>query len=56
VSSGEHKRGQKPAIRVQANPKALGAYNLTLEDVRTAINNANVNQAKAASMAPPAHR
>jgi multidrug efflux pump len=38
--------GQRPAIRVQANPKALGAYNLTLEDVRTAINNANVNQAK----------
>jgi multidrug efflux pump len=38
--------GQRPAIRIQANPKALGAYNLTLEDVRTAINNANVNQAK----------
>ena len=38
--------GQRPAIRVQANPKALGAYNLTLEDVRTAITNANVNQAK----------
>jgi multidrug efflux pump len=38
--------GQRPAIRIQANPKALGAYNLTLEDVRTAISNANVNQAK----------
>jgi len=38
--------GQRPAIRIQANPKALGAYNLTLEDLRTAINNANVNQAK----------
>ena len=38
--------GQRPAIRIQANPKALGAYNLTLDDVRTAINNANVNQAK----------
>ncbi len=38
--------GQRPAVRIQANPKALGAYNLTLEDVRTAINNANVNQAK----------
>ena len=38
--------GQRPAIRIQANPKALGAYNLTLEDVRTAITNANVNQAK----------
>ncbi|TRZ49700.1 MdtB/MuxB family multidrug efflux RND transporter permease subunit [bacterium] len=38
--------GQRPAIRIQANPKALGAYRLTLEDVRTAITNANVNQAK----------
>lgn len=38
--------GQRPAIRIQANPKALAAYNLTLEDVRIAINTANVNQAK----------
>ncbi|CAN1486431.1 AcrB Cation/multidrug efflux pump [Methylophilaceae bacterium] len=38
--------GQRPAIRVQANPKALAAYNLSLEDVRIAINNANSNQAK----------
>ena len=38
--------GQRPAIRIQANPKALGAYNLSLEDVHTAITNANVNQAK----------
>ncbi len=38
--------GQRPAIRIQANPKALAACNLTLEDVRTAINTANVNQAK----------
>ena len=38
--------GQRPAIRIQANPKALAAYNLSLEDVRTAINTANVNQAK----------
>ncbi len=38
--------GQRPAIRIRANPKALGAYNLSLEDVHTAINNANVNQAK----------
>jgi multidrug efflux pump len=38
--------GQRPAIRIQANPKALAAYNLTLEDVRTAITTANVNQAK----------
>ncbi len=38
--------GQKPAIRVQANPTALSALGLSLEDLHTAISNANVNQAK----------
>ena len=38
--------GQRPAVRIQANPTALAAYNLTLEDLRTAISSANVNQAK----------
>ena len=38
--------GQRPAVRVRANPKALAAYNLGLEELRTAIANANVNQAK----------
>jgi multidrug efflux pump len=38
--------GQKPAVRIQANPKALAAHNLTLDDLRTAISNSNVNQAK----------
>jgi multidrug efflux pump len=38
--------GQRPAIRIRAHPKALGAYNLSLEDLHTAITNANVNQAK----------
>ena len=38
--------GQKPAIRIQANPMALGSYGLTLEDLRTAIAQANVNQPK----------
>src|SRR4051812_13902502 len=38
--------GQRPAVRVQANPKALAANNLNLEDVRLAITNANVNHAK----------
>jgi multidrug efflux pump len=38
--------GQRPAVRVQANPKALAAANLSLEDLRTAIASANVNQAK----------
>ena len=38
--------GQRPAVRVQANPKALAANNLSMEDVRTAIAAANVNAAK----------
>ena len=38
--------GQKPAVRIQANPTALAAYGLSLEDLRTAIAQANVNQAK----------
>src|SRR6201987_5892225 len=38
--------GQRPAVRVQANPQALAAMNLSLDDVRTAIGNANTNQAK----------
>ena len=38
--------GQRPAIRIQANPRALGAYGLSLDDLRTVIGNANVNQAK----------
>jgi multidrug efflux pump len=38
--------GQKPAVRIQANPTSLSAYGLTLEDVRTAVAAANVNQAK----------
>ncbi len=38
--------GQKPAVRIQANPTQLASYGLNLEDLRTAINAANVNQAK----------
>jgi multidrug efflux pump len=38
--------GQKPAVRVQANPGALASYGLSLEDVRTALGSANVDQAK----------
>src|SRR3989440_5255691 len=38
--------GQRPAVRVQANPTALAAYGLTLEDLRLAVAAANVNQAK----------
>src|SRR6266542_1986188 len=38
--------GQRPAVRIHANPTALASYGLTLEDLRTALNAANVNQAK----------
>ncbi len=38
--------GQRPAIRVQANPRTLAAYKLSLEDLRLAIVNATSNQAK----------
>ncbi len=38
--------GQKPAVRIQANPTALASYDLSLEDVRTALGLANVDQAK----------
>ena len=38
--------GQRPAVRIQANPAALAALGMSLEDLRTAIGNANVNQAK----------
>src|SRR5215471_8545103 len=38
--------GQKPAVRVQANPTALAGYGLSLEDVRSALAAANVDQAK----------
>ncbi len=38
--------GQKPAVRIQANPTLLASYGLNLEDVHSAITAANVNQAK----------
>src|SRR3954469_16654690 len=38
--------GQKPAVRVQANPTALSSYGLNLEDLRTSLQQASVNQAK----------
>ncbi|MES2182613.1 MAG: efflux RND transporter permease subunit, partial [Pseudomonadota bacterium] len=38
--------GQRPAVRVQVNPKALAANNLNIDDVRNSIGAANVNQAK----------
>jgi multidrug efflux pump len=38
--------GQKPAVRIQANPSQLASYGLNMEDLRTALIAANVNQAK----------
>jgi multidrug efflux pump len=38
--------GQKPAVRIQANPTALANYGLSLEDIRSAVGTANVDQAK----------
>jgi multidrug efflux pump len=38
--------GQRPAVRVQVNSQALAASGFSLEDVRQAINQSNVNMAK----------
>ncbi len=38
--------GQKPAVRIRANPTALASYGLNLEDIRSVLVAANVNQAK----------
>ncbi|MFI5110418.1 MAG: efflux RND transporter permease subunit [Terriglobales bacterium] len=38
--------GQKPAVRIQANPTQLASYGLNLEDLRSAIIASNVNLAK----------
>ena len=38
--------GQRPAVRVQANPAALASYGMSLEDLRLALGQANVDQAK----------
>jgi multidrug efflux pump len=38
--------GQRPAVRVRANPTQLASYGMSLEDLRTALGTANVNQAK----------
>jgi len=44
--------GQRPAVRIHANPTALASYGLALEDLRTAVVSANVNQAKGAFDGP----
>ncbi len=44
--------GQRPAIRIQVNPKTLATLGLSFEDIRLAITAANVNQAKGAFDGP----
>src|SRR5271156_3758351 len=38
--------GQRPAVRIETNTSALNSLGMSLDDVRTALGNANVNQAK----------
>ncbi|MDO9089152.1 MAG: MdtB/MuxB family multidrug efflux RND transporter permease subunit [Burkholderiaceae bacterium] len=38
--------GRRPAVRIQTNPAAMAAANLSMEDIRSVINGANVNVAK----------
>jgi multidrug efflux pump len=38
--------GQKPAVRIQANPTALSSYGINLEDLRTSVTQASINAAK----------
>jgi len=38
--------GQKPAVRIQANPTALASYGINLEDVRNALTGNSLNSAK----------
>jgi len=38
--------GQKPAVRIQANPTELSSYGIDLENLRSAVSNASVNAAK----------
>ena len=38
--------GQKPAVRIQANPATLSSYGINLEDLRTAVTQSSVNAAK----------
>ncbi len=38
--------GQKPAVRVQANPSTLASYGINMEDLRNALTGASLNSAK----------
>src|SRR6202043_2297529 len=45
--------GQKPAVRIQANPTALLSYGINLADLRTALTETSVNAAKGNFDGPP---
>ncbi len=38
--------GERPAVRIQVNPRALAAYGINIDDLRTTLGNANVNNPK----------
>jgi len=44
--------GQRPAVRVELDPKALAAHGLNIDDVRTTLGNANVNLPKGGFQGP----
>src|SRR3954464_285873 len=44
--------GQRPALRIQVNPRALAAYGLNIDDLRTTLGDANVNTPKGAFDGP----
>jgi multidrug efflux pump len=44
--------GQRPAVRIRANPNALAAYGLSLEDLRSAVTRNNLNGPKGSFEGP----
>jgi multidrug efflux pump len=44
--------GNQPSVRVQVNPLALAAYGLSIDNIRTIINNLNVNTPKGSFSGP----
>jgi multidrug efflux pump len=44
--------GNQPAVRVQLNPLALASYGLSIDNIRTIINNLNVNTPKGSFSGP----
>jgi multidrug efflux pump len=38
--------GQRPAVRIQVDPRALAAYGLNIDDIRTTVGTLNVNTPK----------